>query len=561
MTASRQLPQWAKYATFVAIALFISIGVVVLNQIVDQSRQAETLLTSVQALAYKISATEWQMIGEGTVDQETAQILFQTRSKITETLNQVLALNPRNADLLAAKETLKNYMGFLDQEIQALKSGDIEGAKRIDSENVDPIFETLTESIASAQAALLQRAQLIRLFTNIGSVSLILIASFFIARLWGNNEKIWAESLQTSVANETLTQTAQRSEERAAYAETINRRNNQLVAASYVARQAASIQDIKELMDTTVNLTAEQFGVSHVGLYILNEQKNTAFLQAASSENGKQYIGQGFHIEPNRRNPLYLVVEQNQRQIISDTESASYAHDANFPALRARLTLPLAVRGEVIGALDLHSEQTQAFHAEDAEVLQTVADIVAVSLENLRLSNETKSIADELETKLSFQTHETWSKLTKRHAPAYQYTPAGVRPIFSQKNRDAVSADDLNVPLTLHGQTIGNIKLRRKGAFASWSEHEQELVEKIADQVSLALENSRLVDEAQKNALRNQMIANVSSRARETLDIESVVRSATAELRKVFDLKEAEISVGFLQADDKNTNAQGENKL
>ena len=97
--------------------------------------------------------------------------------------------------------------------------------------------------------------------------------------------------------------------------------------------------------------------------------------------------------------------------------------------------------------------------------------------------------------------------------------------------------------------SIGNINLRRKGSAATWSERERELIKKIADQVALALENSRLVDEAQRSAHRDQMIANVSSRVRETLDVESVLRTAATELRKVFDLKEAEISVGMPQAE------------
>ncbi|KXK11919.1 MAG: hypothetical protein UZ14_CFX002002584 [Chloroflexi bacterium OLB14] len=73
------------------------------------------------------------------------------------------------------------------------------------------------------------------------------------------------------------------------------------------------------------------------------------------------------------------------------------------------------------------------------------------------------------------------------------------------------------------------------------------LVEKIADQISLALENSRLVEEAQKNATRDQMIANISTRIRETLDIKVVARAAAEEIRRVFDLKEAEIAIGHIQ--------------
>jgi hypothetical protein len=67
--------------------------------------------------------------------------------------------------------------------------------------------------------------------------------------------------------------------------------------------------------------------------------------------------------------------------------------------------------------------------------------------------------------------------------------------------------------------------------------------------VALALENSRLVDETQKRALRDQVIANISARVRETLDVESVLRTAATELRKAFDLKEAEISVGALRTE------------
>lgn len=331
-------------------------------------------------------------------------------------------------------------------------------------------------------------------------------------------------------------------------------RTAQLRSSTIVARSVAEIQNIEELMNAVTQLTSEQFGYYHIGLYLLDENKKTAFLQAASSATGKQLVGQGFHIEPSRRNPLYLVVDQNRHHISSDADNAQFFNDVNFPLTRSRMVLPLAIRGSVIGMLDIHSEQTKAFNAQDAEIIQTLADLSAISIDNVRLINEARDLVSQLEANTSTQARETWSKLTSRHTPAYQYTPAGVRPIFSPKKNVTEGSDTLNVPLMLHEQSIGTITLRRKGISASWSERERNLVEKIADQVSLALENSRLVDDAQKNALRDQMITNVSARVRETLDIESVIRTAATELRKVFDLKETEISVGFPQSDKKDTN-------
>lgn len=334
--------------------------------------------------------------------------------------------------------------------------------------------------------------------------------------------------------------------------EELETRMTQLRYSATTARVVAEAREIGELMDTAVSLMSERFGYYHIGLYVLDEPGKSAYLQASSSETGKSLIGQILRLEADRRNPITSAVLNNRPIISSDSDTATtFVKDPNFPLTRSRMVLPLAVRSLVIGFLDLHSDQTKAFSPEDAEILQTLADLTAISFDNVRLLDETRYLLKQLETNTSIQTQMTWSKLTTRHKPAYQYTPAGVRPIFSHDKRS--SEEGLKIPIQLHGQAIGFIKLRRKGLVTTWSEREQVLVEKIAVQVGLALENSRLVDEAQKNALRNQMIANFSSSVRETLDIEAVIRTATTELRNVFDLKEAEI---VISAASSNLNEQ-----
>jgi GAF domain-containing protein len=321
-----------------------------------------------------------------------------------------------------------------------------------------------------------------------------------------------------------------------------------LRSSATISRTIAEMRDIAELMETAAKLASEQFGCYHVGLYLLDEHKKTAFLQAASSDAGKKLVGQGLRIEPGRLTLINKVVERNRPIIVSDADKASFIRDDDFPLTRSRMALPLTVRKNVIGILDIHSDQPQYFNIQDAEALQTLADLVAISIDNVRLLNETKNLMRQLEANTFTQTRETWTKLTNRRKPAYQYTPAGVRPIFA--NSQQRDPDGMHIPLVLHGQSIGNITLKRKGATASWSERERVLVEKVAEQVALAIENSRLVDETQKSALRDQVIANISTRVRETLDVESVLRTATTELRRVFDLKEVEVSIGSPQTEN-----------
>lgn len=324
----------------------------------------------------------------------------------------------------------------------------------------------------------------------------------------------------------------------------LEQKTAQLRGSTSIARIASQLDDINELMDTVVTLTAQRFKLHHAGIFLLDDRKKVAFLQAASSETGKELMARGYRVDVDRRSAINVVVEQARPYIISSTRGSLINRDVDFPQTRSRLTLPLIARGAVIGLMDLHSEQEQAFSQDDAEILQSLTDLVAISIENVRLLNDTRALVTQLETLTSYQSHEAWLEYSSRRAPAYQFTPSGVRPLYDLPEKREASG--LQVPLMLRGQNIGKITLRRKDNTATWSERERELVEKLASQVALALDNSRLVEEAQKSAQRDQLIAKVSSRVRETLDVDAVVRTAAVELRRIFDLKEAEVSVGSM---------------
>lgn len=329
---------------------------------------------------------------------------------------------------------------------------------------------------------------------------------------------------------------------------------NQLRTSAITTRAIAEVEDTSSLLAEAANLIASNFEYYQVKIFILDDNKKTAYLQASSKDADQTIIGQIIRLESNKKNPLTIAAAKEQVFLSSDLEN-NFFQDTVHPFTRSRAVLPLNIRGNIFGLIDIHSDQPNTFSKQDAEILQNMADLTAILFDNVRLLNDTKNLLAQLENSATAQTKKTWSKLTGRHKSGYQYTPAGVRPIFA-KNR-IESTDGYVIPIVLHGQTIGKIKLKkRKGISNEWSEREQDIVEKISVQVALALENSRLVDEAQKNALRNQMIANFSTYVRETLDLDAVVRTAAAELRKVFDLKEAEIIIGSAHTDISSSERQ-----
>ena len=539
MNPSRRIPLWATTGLFLVADVVISILLINLNQIIDQRHQGEITLTTIRALAYKISAIEWKLISAKTVDAESEKAIAEARAEITRTLTQVLTLDPQNSKLLAVNISLNDYLKWLDEEVRLIKSGDVEGAIRIDSEQVDPTFDRLDRSLTASQTFFIQRAEQIRAATNIGSIVFLLFSSLLIAGLWSNNQQAWAKTVQTTTEQETLTQATSHSEELAVYADALNRRNAQLQASARITSQLAEIHDTTALMNTAVRLTAEEFGYSHVGLYILDEGKRNAFLQAASSQTGIALMAQGFAMELGKDNPFNWVVERNSLYHISNTTDAPFAPDSNFPQTQSRIILSLIVRGAVIGLLDIHSKQSAAFDKDIAEILQSLSGLIAISMDSARLLNDTRGAVSQLEALASHQSLEAWKKFTESHAPAYQYTPTGVRPLLAEIRIE--NADEMRIPLILHGQTIGVIALRRKNSSKEWTKRERILAEKIAVQAALALDNSRLVNDAQESALRDQMVAQVSGHLRETLDMDSILKTAAVELRKAFGLLEAEV--------------------
>ncbi len=337
-------------------------------------------------------------------------------------------------------------------------------------------------------------------------------------------------------------------------ADEIEARISQLSASSSIAQIIAESQGQDDLLDNIARGIAEHFNYSHVGIFILDYQKRNIYLQTISAKADASMLGQIFRLSVDRRNPLNVAFEKNTSVLISGTEGINFSRDPNFPLARSRMIIPLSVRGNQIGALDVQSSRLSAFTQEDVRELEVLMNLAATTYGNIMLNAEVNRLEAQLNSSASFQTQQIWSKFTSRNKSAYQYTPAGVRPIFSREKR--LESDALYVPVVLHDQRIGTIKLKkRKGDSEEWTARQRDLIEKISAQAALALENSRLVDEAQKSALRNQMIAAFSSRVRETLDIDSVVQSAATELRKVFDLKEAEVLIGstlsIAPADDK----------
>lgn len=180
----------------------------------------------------------------------------------------------------------------------------------------------------------------------------------------------------------------------------------------------------------------------------------------------------------------------------------------------------------------------------EATVLALIADLLAVALENARLFAETRISLKELEALYRQYTAQAWERFV-REAPESvrlwigpEEVPEGVWQRFFEQARAsglaAMGEEDsrylLAVPVKLRGVAIGVLGFHREQAAGRWRPEEIAAAERVAERLALAVENARLLEEAQRRAAWERRVAEISTRLRASLDPDVVLQTTVREL-------------------------------
>jgi GAF domain-containing protein len=341
-----------------------------------------------------------------------------------------------------------------------------------------------------------------------------------------------------TLLNERLT-LEQRVEERTAG---LARKTEQLRATSYIARKTAEVQDLDTLLNTVANLVTDQFGFYHTGIFLMNETGDHVVLQAASSEGGRQMMERGHSLTVGTQGIVGYVAAQKKSRIALDVgEDAIFFNNPDLPMTRSEVALPLLIRNKVLGVLDIQSDKPQAFGSEDIDVLQTLSDQIAIGIENTRLLDETQAAIIQLEALTGVRTREVWTQKLREGNRVFTYTPMGLRAEkLSRNNENSITAS-----IMLRGQKIGSISIARKGD-AKWTKMDEGLLDEVASQVGLAVDNIRLLEEATQRARHEQTLGKLATRFSQSLDLDTLLQTAARELGQVADVAEVSVFIGDL---------------
>lgn len=310
-------------------------------------------------------------------------------------------------------------------------------------------------------------------------------------------------------------------------------RTKQLTATNEVARAAASSLDPDELIERVANLFPEQFGYYYAAIYLLDPSEKWAELKYATGEAGKVLKQNRHRLEISGRSMVGTAIHEKSPRIAQAASQEKQRYENPLlPYTRSEIALPLIAGERVLGALNVQSMKEADFGTQVIETMQNMASQVAIALENARLFQEAQQIIDEMRAVQQQYLSEGWKRFTSENE-TLEYTVG-----------DEVSEDSemLEIPINLRDQILGEITLEGRN---DWTPEQASLVDAVAKQAAIALENARLVHESRQVAVRERMLADINSRIWTATTIDGVLQTVVKELGRRLDASHATIELNI----------------
>jgi GAF domain-containing protein/HAMP domain-containing protein len=350
-----------------------------------------------------------------------------------------------------------------------------------------------------------------------------------------------------------------------------------LRVAAEIVRDATNARNLDELLIRSTGLILERFKFYHTGIFLLDNNNEYAVLVASPTDAGQRMISNNYRVRVGEVGIVGRVSASGEpHMILNKGIDAVHFNNPFLPDTRSELAVPLKVESRIIGALDVHSAQPQAFSAEEVAIMQIMADQLASAIERTRLLQTVEKSLIELEGAYGRYTLESWKGLTdnvQKGNKGYRFDNIRIQSITelpelgkqaltvgttissNGTNQNPEKQKTVAIPIKLRGQTIGVVTVKLK---EDNSPNTIAIIESAIDRLALAMESARLYEEARLRADREQSISRVTTAISTPTEYEEILQTTVREIGMV--LNDAEVAIQLISdSDEQSTQDQTRN--
>jgi GAF domain-containing protein len=321
-----------------------------------------------------------------------------------------------------------------------------------------------------------------------------------------------------------------------------------------IAQRISRRTALDDLRRSTVDDIRDSYAdIYHAQIFLLDEATQEAQLSASTGEVGKRLLERRHSLPVGSQSVIGTVTALGEA-VVARAGLPDSVHRRNelLPDTAVEAAFPLKIGETVIGALDLQSRFASAFAPDEVPVFQSLADNIAVAIDNARLFAQTEQRLQENQHLLEQMrgavaeverlnrelTQQVWTQYlgskggqlsvdldfsnnAVRHAGDWTPTlheAAQSNDLVQTPIRDGIM---LSVPLRVRGLVVGAMEFELPGE--SLAPEEIDLVEAVAERFGLAVESTRLYEESRRVAQRETMLNEIGSRMQRTNSIDALL--------------------------------------
>jgi GAF domain-containing protein len=318
----------------------------------------------------------------------------------------------------------------------------------------------------------------------------------------------------------------------------LERRSKTLEASSSIIRKLTRLTRYDDILERMPKLMSESFALNSASVFLLGTE-NILHLASRSEWNEQDTNKRDFSLSIDEdivgmaivENVSYSNIDSNVGLKIALEETNSY------------VAIPLHGREDRLGALVLQSKEKNAFGQERVNILENFVEQVALLLENANLLAQREKALDAERRAYGQITQNAWSEfIATQEFGAYRRDASGlsVLPPKTFVHSDDEEVECEHVPIRIRGKVVGYVDAH-KSKNRAWTASERELLRILTARLETAIDGARLYQDAQERAERDRIIGETSTRLRESLDVEGVLKIAASELQKKLGIAEAEV--------------------
>lgn len=306
----------------------------------------------------------------------------------------------------------------------------------------------------------------------------------------------------------------------------LERRSNTLETSAKISRKLAALVTTQEILNEISNLFREDFELNSAAVFLLDAKK---YLRLASSNgwNEQAYPPERFILSTEEDIVGMAIVEG---QAFTNTDSNKGLKTALL-GTRSYVAIPLRGRDEIMGALLLQSENSEAFGAERVAILQILADQTALLLENAEFFAKQESAMEAERRAYGEITQAAWGDFIKdQNYGAFLRDANGLTTIPAEPyNPQAQEIECQQIPITIRGKVIGYIDAH-KPKDRAWTSSEKELLRIMGSRLESAMDSARLYQDSQRRAAQERIIGEIATKIGSTTSIADILRFTVEEL-------------------------------